>query len=38
VIAPPEPIVSDEGNIIGHDPRRLGIGMVEIKIVPTLPN
>lgn len=35
VIAPPEPLLSNEGNITGHDPRRLGIGMVDIKIVPT---
>lgn len=38
VITPPEPIVSDEGNIIGHDPRKLGIGMIDIKIVPTRQN
>ncbi|MCU5773718.1 phosphatidylglycerol--membrane-oligosaccharide glycerophosphotransferase [Erwiniaceae bacterium BAC15a-03b] len=36
VIVPPEPLLSNEGNITGHDPRRLGIGMVDIKIVPTV--
>lgn len=35
VITPPEPQLSNEGNIIGQDPRKLGIGMVEIKVVPT---
>mgnify|MGYP001942070405 CR=1 FL=1 len=35
-IVPPEPLLSNEGNITGHDPRRLGIGMVEIKVVPVL--
>ncbi|GLR08507.1 phosphatidylglycerol--membrane-oligosaccharide glycerophosphotransferase [Mixta theicola] len=34
VITPPEPQLSNEGNIIGQDPRKLGIGLVEIKIVP----
>lgn len=34
VIAPPEPQLSNTGNITGQDPRKLGIGMVEIKIVP----
>ena len=34
VIMPPEPQLSNEGNIIGQDPRKLGIGMVEIKVVP----
>lgn len=38
VIVPPEPLLSNEGNITGHDPRRLGIGMVDIKIVPTQVN
>lgn len=33
-IAPPEPQLSNIGNITGQDPRKLGIGMVEIKIVP----
>ncbi|WP_275555969.1 phosphatidylglycerol--membrane-oligosaccharide glycerophosphotransferase [Mixta sp. Marseille-Q2659] len=33
-IAPPEPQLSNEGNIIGQDPRKLGIGLVEIKVVP----
>lgn len=32
-IAPPEPQSTNEGNILGHSPRRLGIGMVEIKVV-----
>ncbi|RWR00931.1 phosphoglycerol transferase I [[Pantoea] beijingensis] len=35
VIAPPEPLASNEGNIIGQDPRKLGIGMVNIKIETT---
>ncbi len=34
-IAPPEPQLSNEGNILGHAPRKLGIGMVDIKIVKT---
>lgn len=34
VIAPPEPQLSNDGNITGQDPRKLGIGMVEIKIIP----
>lgn len=34
-LAPPEPQLSNVGNIVGFDPRRLGIGMVEIKITPT---
>lgn len=33
VIAPPAPQSSNEGNILGHSPRRLGIGLVEIKVV-----
>ena len=33
-IAPPEPQQSNVGNITGQDPRRLGIGMVDIRIVP----
>ncbi len=33
-IAPPEPQQSNLGNITGQDPRRLGIGMVDIRIVP----
>ncbi|MEQ4530253.1 MAG: phosphatidylglycerol--membrane-oligosaccharide glycerophosphotransferase [Mixta sp.] len=37
VITPPEPQLSNEGNIIGQDPRKLGIGLVEIKIVPVAP-
>jgi len=32
-IVPPAPQATNEGNILGHAPRRLGIGMVEIKIV-----
>ncbi|BDH47231.1 phosphoglycerol transferase I [Salmonella enterica subsp. enterica serovar Choleraesuis] len=31
-ITPPEPQLSNEGNILGHAPRKLGIGMAEIKI------
>ncbi|WP_297205939.1 phosphatidylglycerol--membrane-oligosaccharide glycerophosphotransferase [uncultured Pluralibacter sp.] len=34
-IVPPDPQSTNEGNILGHAPRRLGIGMVEIKIVDT---
>ncbi len=34
VIVPPEPQLSNEGNILGHEPRKLGIGMVDIKVVP----
>ncbi|XXN63801.1 phosphatidylglycerol--membrane-oligosaccharide glycerophosphotransferase [Enterobacter ludwigii] len=33
IIAPPEPQESNVGNIIGQDPRKLGIGMVDIKII-----
>ncbi|MGK3113841.1 phosphatidylglycerol--membrane-oligosaccharide glycerophosphotransferase [Candidatus Pantoea formicae] len=33
-IAPPEPLLSNEGNITGQDPRKLGIGMVDIRIIP----
>ena len=33
VIVPPEPVSTNEGNILGHSPRKLGIGMVEIKVV-----
>ncbi|EGG0027170.1 phosphatidylglycerol--membrane-oligosaccharide glycerophosphotransferase [Salmonella enterica] len=33
VIAPPAPVSTNEGNILGHSPRKLGIGMVEIKVV-----
>ena len=32
-IAPPDPQSTNEGNILGHSPRQLGIGMVEIKVV-----
>lgn len=38
IIAPPEPQLSNVGNITGQDPRKLGIGMVEIKIIPHLQN
>ncbi|WP_240533314.1 DUF7024 domain-containing protein, partial [Salmonella enterica] len=31
--APPAPVSTNEGNILGHSPRKLGIGMVEIKVV-----
>ncbi|WP_416410151.1 phosphatidylglycerol--membrane-oligosaccharide glycerophosphotransferase [Pantoea sp. App145] len=34
IISPPEPQLSNVGNIIGQDPRKLGIGMVDIKIIP----
>ena len=33
VIVPPEPQSTNEGNILGHAPRQLGIGMIEIKVV-----
>lgn len=33
VIFPPAPESTNEGNILGHSPRQLGIGMVEIKVV-----
>lgn len=33
-IIPPEPQLSNEGNILGHEPRKLGIGMEDIKVVP----
>lgn len=33
VIVPPDPVSTNEGNILGHSPRKLGIGMVEIKVV-----
>ena len=32
-IIPPAPQSTNEGNILGHSPRQLGIGMVEIKVV-----
>lgn len=32
-IIPPAPESTNEGNILGHAPRQLGIGMVEIKVV-----
>ena len=32
-IVPPDPQTTNEGNILGHSPRQLGIGMVEIKVV-----
>ncbi len=35
VIVPPDPVSTNEGNILGHSPRSLGIGMVEIKVVNT---
>lgn len=35
VIVPPAPQATNEGNILGHSPRKLGIGMVEIKVVKT---
>lgn len=33
VIVPPAPQETNEGNILGHSPRELGIGMVDIKVV-----
>jgi len=33
MIVPPEPQSTNEGNILGHAPRQLGIGMIEIKVV-----
>ena len=33
VIVPPSPQSTNEGNILGHSPRQLGIGMVEIKVI-----
>jgi len=33
VIVPPEPQSTNAGNILGHSPRKLGIGMVEMKVV-----
>ncbi|MNJ81454.1 phosphoglycerol transferase I [compost metagenome] len=35
VIVPPDPQSTNEGNILGHSPRKLGIGMVEMKVVQT---
>lgn len=32
-ITPPLPQPTNEGNILGHTPRKLGIGIVEIKVV-----
>ncbi len=34
-IVPPDPQSTNEGNILGHSPRKLGIGIVEIKVVKT---
>lgn len=33
-IEPPKPRLSNEGNILGHEPRKLGVGLAELKIVP----
>lgn len=33
-IIPPQPQLSNEGNILGHEPRKLGIGMEDIRVVP----
>ncbi|EPF15368.1 phosphoglycerol transferase I [Cedecea davisae] len=33
-IEPPKPQLSNEGNILGHEPRKLGVGLAELKIVP----
>ncbi|MCE0825102.1 phosphatidylglycerol--membrane-oligosaccharide glycerophosphotransferase [Buttiauxella sp. A2-C2_NF] len=35
-IIPPQPQLSNEGNILGHEPRKLGIGMGDIKVVPAI--
>ncbi|MDY1037136.1 phosphatidylglycerol--membrane-oligosaccharide glycerophosphotransferase [Enterobacteriaceae bacterium RIT714] len=35
VIVPPDPQSTNEGNILGHSPRKLGIGMVEMKVIHT---
>jgi phosphoglycerol transferase len=35
ILEPPTPQLTNEGNITGHAPRKLGIGMVDIKIVKT---
>ena len=33
IIVPPDPQSTNEGNILGHAPRQLGIGMVYLKVV-----
>lgn len=33
-ITPPEPQLSNEGNILGHAPRKLGIGIEKITVTP----
>jgi phosphatidylglycerol-membrane-oligosaccharide glycerophosphotransferase (EC 2.7.8.20) len=33
VIVPPDPQPTNEGNILGHSPRQLGIGLAEIKVL-----
>ncbi|QJT79008.1 phosphatidylglycerol--membrane-oligosaccharide glycerophosphotransferase [Kosakonia sp. MUSA4] len=33
VIVPPDPQSTNEGNILGHSPRQLGIGLAEIKVL-----
>ena len=38
IIAPPEPQASNLDNIVGQAPRKLGIGMVDIKIIPQPQN
>lgn len=35
-IVPPAPELSNEGNILGHEPRKLGIGIESIDIEPDL--
>ena len=35
-IIPPQPQLSNEGNILGHEPRKLGIGMEEMRVVPAV--
>lgn len=34
-IIPPTPQATNEGNILGHAPRKLGVGMIEIKVINT---
>ncbi len=33
VIVPPDPQSTNEGNILGHSPRQIGIGLAEIKVL-----
>lgn len=36
-IIPPAPLLTNTGNITGQDPRRLGIGLVSMQVIPTAP-